>query len=131
MDINISSSIVGHNGSFDNPSWDEVNELLEKLNKHDGTISLSMMNKQGFGVDYLEVRAEAKRYLVTMLENISEDDEEIRTYTNHNLKCGENKTVEILGELWDTSMIAGDIQIVKEIFNGFYQDGRVSLELLS
>ena len=127
--LNLSSSVKGFNGSQLKPSWVDIEESLSRLTKSDGSIGLSVIDAPDIGPDSLEVRAEKQKYLVTMLDNITEDDDEVRT-----LFFKEKKglpQIDILGDYWDPQLVTDDLDLVISIFKEFYETGNVSQDILS
>lgn len=127
--LSLSSSIDLYGRSLKNPTWSRVLYSLEKLKSNNGSICLSIIDPPLIGPESLSVRGDSGRYLISMLDNITEDDDEVRSYTNPKVIPGE-KEVEILGDSWDASMVSDDIDLVRRVFKEFYETGNVSRTLL-
>jgi len=127
--LNLSSTLKNSKGSQIKPSWGDIEYLLKKLKHLNGSVSLSVIDGEDVGVDFLEVRADKQHFLVTMLENTQDDDEEVRTLF---FKEKQNLAqIKILGDYYDPTMITGELDLVVKIFKEFFENGNVSYDILS
>jgi hypothetical protein len=128
--LNLSSSVPGFNGSLNNPSWESVLELLGTLVNLNGSIGLSIIDPPDIGPASVDVLADNGHFLVTLFENINESEDWVRSYNNTAI-APRSTSVEILGDLWDASMLTDDFSIVVEVFRSFYETGDVPHQLLA
>jgi len=127
--LNLSSSVKGHSGSQSKPSWFDIETSLKRLSYLNGSIGLSVIDGEDIGADFLEVRADTQHYLVTLLENTIDDEEEVRTLF---FKEKQNLAqTQILGDYYDPTMITDDFDLVVKIFKEFFENGNVSYDILS
>jgi len=127
--LNLSSTLKNSKGSQTKPSWDDIEYLIKELKHLNGSVSLSVIDGKDIGVDSLEVRADKQHFLVTMLENTPDDDEEVRTLF---FKEKQNLAqTQILGDYYDPTMITDDLDLVVKIFKEFFENGNVSYDILS
>jgi len=127
--LNLSSSVEGHSGSQLKPSWSDIESSLKRLSYLNGSIGLSVIDGEDIGADFLEVRADTQHYLVTLLENTIDDEEEVRTLF---FKEKQNfAQIQILGDYYDSTMITDDLDLVVRIFKDFFDSGNVSYDILS
>lgn len=122
--LNLSSTIKGYSGSYSKPKWSDIEKLLTMLNSSNGSIGLSVIDGPDIGPDSLEVKADQQQFLVTLLDNITEDDEEVRSLFFPDK--GGLPEVDILGDYWDPQMVTDNLNLVISIFKDFYETGNVS-----
>lgn len=127
--LSLSSSIDLYGRTVPNPSWEQIVSCLNKLKSESGSIRISVVEPPAVGPETLSVRGDSGHYLITMLDNINDDEEEIRS-----LFFKEKKglpQVDILGDYWDPQIVTDDLDLVVRIFKEFYETGNVSQGILS
>ena len=107
--------------------WDDICSTLRVLKEGRGTFDIRLIDAPDPGPISMQLRAEKRKYLVTLLE-ASEDDTEVRDYTNPNAP---HEMVEILGDRWDARFLVDDFDLVLTFFKEFFETGDVSRERLS
>lgn len=127
--LSLSSSIDLYGFTIPSPDWEQISNCLNKLKSESGSIQISVVEAPDIGPESLSVRADSGHYLVTMLDNINEDEEEVRS-----LFFQEKKglpQIAILGDYWDPQIVTDDLDLVIRIFKEFYETGNVSQAILS
>ena len=114
-------------GSKDDVSLDDVMNILNKVLKDSGSVTIDVINGPEIGPESLQVGSEAGLSVLSLGENDGEDYV-VRTYTADSFYT---QQVSILGEMWDLNLICKDQNIVKDIFKEFFLTGNVSRNLLS
>lgn len=131
MKIQISSTVSNFRarGSSDGyvDRWDDVMYHLKFLQLRRGSICLERMDAPDIGPFSISVAGENGYYLVTLLE-ASEDETEVREYTN--LKV-ESEMIEILGNFWHSSFLISDYDLVCSMVEEFFKTGDVSRQWLN
>ncbi|ASA58218.1 DUF6911 family protein [Vibrio gazogenes] len=128
--INLSCSVEGINGSIMYPSWKDILLRIQKTKELGGSMYLSIIDGPDFGPVSLEIRGENGYYLMTLLDNITEGDDEVRSYDNLEIDSMQPK-IEILGDYWPMKMLTCDFTLVTSVCREFYETGDVSQEILS
>ncbi|MFS2158146.1 hypothetical protein ACCD10_12400 [Pseudomonas sp. Pseusp122] len=108
-------------------SWDDVCPYLTKLREQAGTVCLDLVDAPDPGPISMQLVAENRIYLVTLLE-ATDDDTYVRSYTN---PAALSEMVEVLGDRWDARQLTHDFELVMQIFKEFCDSGEVSRQWLS
>ncbi|MEJ6405109.1 DUF6911 family protein [Yoonia sp. 2307UL14-13] len=130
MKFCLSSDVSKHNGSWQQPTWQQVFEKLTILKKSHGCVGLDLLEGNPYGIDTLQVRYDGTRYVLSHLLN-TEDDEEVYDFIEPN-SCGDpHKLTDVLGDLWSEASVCTDFSYVFKYFKEFWETGKVSLEHFS
>ena len=134
--IELYQSIMRPSSVENDPNWEHINALIDMLPQKNGTIGLSRRfdgPKADTGLRLFDeynvtVAADCGQYLITYFSSERDkDEEEVFCYDNPDIKP-RVKMVDILGDLWDASMICSDVEIVRKSFKTFHETGDFWME---
>ena len=128
--MSLASDLTDQNGSWPNPTWVQVSDRLNDLRNDEGTVSLSLLEGNPYGIDHLEVRFNGREYVMNYLLN-SEEDAAVYSFSQPRKPVVSDRKIDILGDFWAQSMVASDFSYVFKYFKDFWETGKVSLEHFS
>ncbi|HEI6967673.1 TPA: hypothetical protein SK282_004366 [Yersinia enterocolitica] len=120
-------TLDGKGGNKKEPTWDDIENQLNRLRDASGTLTLDVISDAEIGPEMLQVRTE-HCYFIVMLGETTDDDYEVRSYWD--MTQPDNK-VEILGDYWPERQLTKDFDLVVRIFREFFDTGNVSTDLLN
>lgn len=102
-------------------------EALEHLKYHVGSAGLEIIPEPNIGVSELSVKFDNEKYLLTAIEYSEEGDMLIRGPGSDT-----NELVDFLseGELYPSSSVTNDFNLVKQVFIEFFITGSISDKLM-
>lgn len=107
--------------------WEDVSFRLESFECGKGSMSLVLLNGREPGPIRINLIADNKFYLVTLLES-SEEETVVREYFNPDI-CP-MALVELVGDMWDPRHLTQDFDFVCKLFKDFYTVGDVPCQCL-
>jgi len=99
-----------------NPSWNDVENLLEQVLSGKGSINLSSLEVEHDLSRNIEVQANAGDFLITL----SEDDGDTYKVSTFDGSGSGDKKIDFFGELWDERHVCRDQNVVRKIFHDFF-----------
>lgn len=112
-------------GKIANPAWNDVSNLLSEVRTLPGSITLYAGESKEFETRSLQVLSEGNKFILFF----SEDDDcgcNVYAYTEIDT-CGE--LVAFCGELYNSTWIFSDFNVVYDSFKLFYDTANVRREL--
>ncbi|GID07698.1 MULTISPECIES: DUF6911 family protein [Pseudomonas] len=114
-------------GRAKEPSWSDIELHLREVCETSGSVTLEVVNLNGFELLSLQVVAGDGMYAMTLGEDNGEDYI-VRSYLGGG---NSGKMVDILGDAVDASGVCTDFEIVVNVFRQFFEEGRVSRSLMA
>jgi hypothetical protein len=114
-------------GSSKYPTLDEVMTTLGEVSKNSGSMTIRPIPQPEVGPQNLEVIADNGNFILSLGVDDGEDYV-VKTYTNVSTTIDQ---VNVLGNLWDSTLICTDLSVVIKVFREFLETGNVSEDLLS
>ena len=114
-------------GRTKDASWGDIELHLREVCETSGSVTLEIVDFNGFELLSLQVVADDGMYAMTLGEDNGED------YIVRSYLRGSNSgaVVDILGDAVDASGVCTDFEVVVDIFRQFFEEGRVSRSLMA
>ena len=125
----IGSGEAALGGKKANPTIEDVLSVLEDVLQSSGSVTLDVIDGPEVGPQSLQVEADGGSSILSLGEDDGEDYN-IRTYRNPSTGT-QQEQLDVLGNLWDMSLVCQDSDVVRRVFKDFVETGNVSRDLLN